>query len=185
VTDEVGDAALPRSRAALDQTRRLLDQLPQHESSPQDFRDSIGWLLDRLDNVWRTIDSESKGRRSHAFGEWWAGQKSGNRHAIKALRNAEVKQGQQTTRGELTFRMPGLIRVNDDGTVTLLDEDGNEVSRAPVGSLVPAAPAVLHSSRWVFAVPNLEDRTVLENLEIVYRRLADEVLPTAERLLLP
>ena len=46
---------LPRSRAALEQARRVLDQLYASEESVRDYRDKMPYVLDRLDNVWRTI----------------------------------------------------------------------------------------------------------------------------------
>ena len=42
---------LPRSRAALEQARRVLDQLYASEESVRDYRDKMPYVLDRLDNV--------------------------------------------------------------------------------------------------------------------------------------
>jgi hypothetical protein len=177
-----GTGPLPRSRAALAQARRVLDQLPAKEISVEAYRDHVPWVLDRLDNVWRTIDSESRGVRTDRFGRWWAGQRTENREAIKVLRNAEVKQGEQSTRRMMIGRSPTRLQVHEDGSITCLPEDGSEISVVP-GQPIILEPPVEWKTTWDFAVPGLEDRPVQDVLEKVYSDLSDSVLPTAERLL--
>lgn len=174
---------LPRSRKALAQARRVLDQLPAKESSVQDYRDFIPYVLDRLEHVWRTIEYESKGKRTQPFGAWWAEQRQGNRHSVSVLRNAELKRGEKSTRRRTEFKVPGYIQVHEDGRITAHRQDGSEIPRGPEG--ITVEPAVAVRSGWEFAVAGLDDRPAQEVLETVYRRLADETLPTAERLLRP
>jgi hypothetical protein len=116
----VAEPALPRSRKALEQARRVLDELPSKAASPTGYRDHVPWALDRLENVWRTINEESRGRRTAEFGTWWAGELSGNRAAINQLRNAEVKRGEQTTRRTMVFKAVNQIRVDEDGRITVV-----------------------------------------------------------------
>jgi hypothetical protein len=171
---------LPRSRAALAQARRLLDQLPDKESSVEEYRDLIPYALDRLDNVWRTIDAESRGRRTQQFGTWWAEQHTSTRDAIKRLRNAELKHGVQMTRKRSRFTFSGFMRIHDDGTITFHNQDGSEFESGLEGVDVAMTET---ESRWDFEVPGLEDRPVQEVLEAVYTTLAEHLLPTAERVL--
>ncbi len=143
----------------------------------------MGWVLDRIENVWRTIGSESSGRRAPEFGEWWKAQKhQSNRIAINTLRNAEVKRGEQSTARTRIYCVPGTLRVNEDGTMQFFDGAGNEVPAQSAQSLVLPA-AELQESRWEFAVDGLEGRTVAEVLNTVLSRLESETIPTAERLL--
>jgi hypothetical protein len=158
----------------LAQAQRMLDLLPTNEQSVQEYRDFIPYVLDRLDNVWRTIDSESKGKRTPAFASWWREQYTPSRQMLKALRNAELKQGVQSTRKRSRFRGLGHIRIREDGRVTVHGEDGSEVRELT---------AVEVESKWDFNVLGLEDRPVQEVLEEVVSRLDAEVVPTAERLL--
>ena len=170
---------LPKSRAALEQARRVLDQLPTKERSVQDYRDHIRYVLDRLDNVWRTIDAESKGRRTPEFGEWWAAQTTETRSAIKWLRTAEVKEGAVSTRKRSRLAVEGFMRVHEDGSMTFHREDGSEIEAGPQGIGVTAKET---ESLWDFAVPGLEERRVQDVLETVYSN-PDRVLTKAERLL--
>jgi hypothetical protein len=121
---------LPCTREALAQARGLLDRLPALEDSVQDYRDQIGWVLDRGDNVWRVIEEESRGQRTHDFGTWWASQLTSARQAIKDLRNAEVKRGEQRTRISRA-NSSDRIRIHEDGRITLIREDGTEVAPGP------------------------------------------------------
>ena len=171
---------LPKSRAALEQARRLLDELPARERSVQEYRDHVPYVLERLDHVWRTIDAESRGRRTPEFGEWWAGQTTSTRNAIKWLRNQELKHGVQSTRKRSRFAVQGFMRVHENGRMTWHREDGSEIEPGPQGVEVSAKET---ESLWDFAVPGLEDQPVQDLLETVYTNLADRVLPTAERLL--
>jgi hypothetical protein len=171
---------LAASRAALDQARRLLDQLPDKERSVEEYRDVIPYVLDRLDNVWRTIDAESRGRRTPQFETWWAAQQTRTRDAIKVLRNAELKRGVQLTRKRSRFKFSGFMRIHEDGTITFHNEDGSEFESGLEGVDVTMTET---ESRWDFNVPGLEDRPVQEVLETAYTTLAERVLPTAERLL--
>src|SRR5665648_420646 len=109
---------LPISRKALAQARRVLDALPSKAMSLEAYRDHVPWALDRLLNVWRTIDNESSGRRTHAFGAWWAEQRGGNHDSVRRLRNIEVKENAQTTRGTQLFRASHTIHVHKDGRIT-------------------------------------------------------------------
>jgi hypothetical protein len=91
--DENEDGPLPEACRALAQARRVLDELVAKQDMPQAYRDHLPYVLDRLDNVWRTIDAESRGARTSAFGTWWADQRENtDRRAIKELRNGELKR---------------------------------------------------------------------------------------------
>ena len=148
--------------------------LPAKEGSVQEYRDFIPYVLDRLDNVWRTIDAESKGRRTSAFVSWWGEQYTPSRRMLKALRNAELKNGMQSTRKRSRLQGLGHVRVHEDGRVTFHGEDGSEVRHIT---------AVEVESKWDFDVPGLQDWPVQEVLEEVISRLDAEIIPTAERLL--
>jgi hypothetical protein len=173
---------LPGSRAALAQARRVLDQLPAKESSVEAYRDYIPWVLDRLDNVWRTINSESEGKRTGRFANWWSGQVTDTREAIRVLRNAEVKRNEQSTRRTRVGMSPTRLQVHEDGTISLHRADGT-VSRITPGGPVVLEPPQEWTATWDFAVPGLADQPVEDVLELVYSQLADSVLPTAEQLL--
>jgi hypothetical protein len=44
-------------------------------------------------------------------------------------------------------------------------------------------PMRLEAARWEFTVPGLEGREIREVLELVYKGFEEEVLPTAEQLM--
>jgi hypothetical protein len=171
---------LPKSRAALARARRILNQLPDKEGSVEEYRDLIPYALELLDNVWRTIDAESRGRRTEQFGRWWADQNTSTRDAIKRLRNYELKRNVQLTRKRSRFKSPGFVQIHEDRTITFHNEDGSEFDSGLEGVDIIATET---ESRWDFEVPGLEDRPVQEVLETVHTTLAERVLPTAERLL--
>ncbi len=181
--NETEGGLLPEARRALAQARRVLDELVAKQDTPQSYRDHLPYVLDRLDNVWRTIDAESKGARTPAFGAWWAEQRDNtDRRAIKELRNGELKRNVPSAGHAQVFKMPGTIRVNEDGSVQVLRDDGSPVPVGPDGTL-EVQPAVYTTTRWTFSVPGIEGREVQPTLETLYRRLAETTLPTAERLL--
>lgn len=176
---------LPVARRALEQVRRQLTLLSEMEDAEQKYRDFLPWVLDRLENVWRMIDAESKGRRTHDFGAWWASQKTGNRQAVNVLRNAELKRNERTTMVRRVYNSGFQVRVSQDGSVSIVSPDGTELPRDQEGNL-PAINIDISESvkpeivEWSFNVPGLEGRSVQEVLETVYRGLETEVLPTAE-----
>jgi hypothetical protein len=176
------DTPLPKSRVALQQVRRVLDDLAKRELSREGYSDQVPYALDRLDNVWRTIHEESEGWRTHEFGAWWKQQNTRTRESVRVLRNHALKSGITYTRVTMTAPIPGFIRVNEDKSITILDEDGSEVPQQSSDYLV-APPARVTEAHWEYTAPGLEGRSVQGVLETVYTVLADQVLPEAERLL--
>jgi len=174
---------LPLARRALAQSRRVLDRLQEDEASAERYRDYLPWVLDRLDNVWRTIDSESSGRRTPEFGRWWALQTTGNRHAIKVLRNAEVKRNEQSTRQSRIYQSRSSLEIREDGSWATHGPDGSELATRADGSPVPLIVDELVEVTWTFALPGVDDRPVQQVLETVYERLSLETVPTAEQML--
>ena len=74
--------------------------------------------------------------------------------------------------------------MTEDGTHETIRPDGAIAPRRLVGSLgiVNMLP---HSIRWELVVPGIKGREVEEVLELVYSRLSDVVLPTAESFFAP
>lgn len=179
-----GVTPLPETRRALAHARRTLDKLAALEDSVQEYRDQIGWVLDRLDNVWRSINDEPRGQRPDAFVQWWSQQRTETREAIRKLRNAEMKKNLPQTGAVSRARSRDRLRIHDDGRITLIREDGTEVRPGADGAL--HTTAMVYETRWTFVgIPEFEGQTVREALESVYMQLADDVVPTAERLLGP
>lgn len=115
---------LSRSRAALARAGRMLDDLSQHSHDSVAFRDRIPYVLDLLAGVTRTIDAESRGSRTPAFGLWWASFDRSAQAAIQEMRNAELKELTSRTAAHYKTEInvaavdyPDL-RVNDGDTVT-------------------------------------------------------------------
>jgi hypothetical protein len=174
---------LPLARTALEQAQRVIRQLPHKESSREDYRDHVPYALDRLDNVWRMIDKDSRGKRTRTFASWWQEERNHpNRNAVKILRNVELKDNHQTTKAEMLFKGQHTLHVDEHSRMTMLREDAAEVPRRPDGGL-DGGDMILQEVRWEFAVPDLEGESVQAILETVYTDLAERVLPTAERLL--
>jgi hypothetical protein len=174
---------LPQSQKALERARRLLDHLATLNDDNRAYRDQLPFALDGLLHVWRTINKETQGRRSQAFGNWWKTQLEGNHDSIRRLRNIEMKDG-STVRQSRLYRGKNEFRVNADGSHDAVRADGTIAPRLPGGGL-DAGEMVFHSASWEFVVPGLEGRTVDEILELVYKRLTEEVLPTAESYFAP
>lgn len=181
MSEIVENAPLPRVRRALAQARRQLDDLEQAREDVEKYRDLLPYVLDRLLNVWRVIDTESRGRRPQAFSTWWLNQKDGNRSSVARLRNHELKANQQSAKQEKFFRGENSIRVLENGKVEAVRPDGTISPLLPDGT-VDAGEMVWQKTRWEFIVPGLEGREAREVLELVYMKLKTEVLPEAERL---
>lgn len=181
MSEIVENAPLPRARRALAQARRQLDDLEQAREDIEKYRDLLPYVLDRLLNVWRVIDTESRGRRPQAFSTWWLNQKDGNRSSVARLRNQELKANQQSAKQEKFFRGENSIRVLENGKVEAVRPDGTIAPLLPDGT-VNAGEMVWQKTRWEFIVPGLEGREAREVLELVYMKLKTEVLPEAERL---
>lgn len=178
---------LPNTRKVLAQARRQLDELKRRENTVDstEYLDLIPYVLDRLLHVWQTLDDETKGNRTDAFATWWKTQLGGNRDSIRRLRNLEMKQNVRLSKSSRIYKFPNQLEVLEDGTKKAIRPDGSITPRLPDGNL-DLGPVTLnhdapHSSRWEFAVSGLEGREVQEVLELVYMRLEEEVLPTAER----
>ena len=180
---------LPKARAALKQARRQLDELNRRENLPDqtEYLDFIPYALDRLLNVWRTINDETSGQRSSAFGMWWVTQRGGNQDSLRRLRNLELKQNMRLAKSSRIYRMANRIEVREDGSMVAIRPDGSIAPMLPGGGLdaggIKINEDTPYSSRWEFVVQGLEDREVQEVLELVYKRLEEEVVPTAERLM--
>lgn len=176
------DDVLPRTRKALAQARRQLNDLQSRRDDIVGFRDLLPYVLDRLLNVWRSIETESRGRRTPAFGTWWKGQLAGNREWVASLRNIELKDNHETSKADTYYRGTNAIQVFEDGHREAIRPDGSIAPRLPDGGL-DAGDMVRHSIRWEFVVPGLEGREAEEILELVFCRLDSEILPHAEKLI--
>lgn len=156
---------LAQSRAALAQARRVSAELLSESNSIERFRDLAPYAFDRLDNVWRTIDSESRGRRTQEFGSWWKGEREhDHRRFVKLVRNQELKENLMLTRtvarygGSFEVTQPGL-QSYDLGAMEHIDTE------------------------WYFNVQGVAEQSANEVLTILLDDLESRVLPTAERLL--
>jgi hypothetical protein len=115
---------LPRSREALARARRRLAEVADRSFDETWREDQIPYLLELADGVTRMINEETDGRRTPAFGMWWANQDRSARDAVHEMRNAELKRLESRTHAGASSwtnvraaDYPNL-RVNDGDTVT-------------------------------------------------------------------
>ena len=171
MSEIVENAPLPRARRALAQARRQLDDLEQAREDIEKYRDLLPYVLDRLLNVWRVIDTESRGRRPQAFSTWWLNQKDGNRSSVARLRNQELKANQQSAKQEKFFRGENSIRVLENGKVEAVRPDGTISPLLPDGTVDAGemvwqkTPMGIHSSRVGGAGSKGGARTRLHEIE--------------------
>lgn len=174
---------LPLSGLALAQARRVVADLMTKVSSVDDFRDAVPYALDRIDNVWRTINTESRGSRTRAFASWWASEESHpNRVAVRRLRNLELKENRLTTRAEDVYKGENLLVVRADGTRDAQRPDGSMLPLDSDGT-VNLGEASFESTEWSFIFRGIDDRPIQDILDTLLHDLETRVLPAAERLL--
>jgi hypothetical protein len=152
---------LPRSREALARAGRLLDHLAGHAHDTVALRDHLPYVLDLLAGVTRMIDSESKGRRTPQFGQWWATVDCSTQ-AIQEMRNAELKRLESTTTLDVDTRT--AVRAADYPDLNLADGD------------------TLTRISWVFVGGAFDGQNVFTVLRD-YLQQVTELLEQAERKL--
>jgi hypothetical protein len=126
------------------------------------FRDRIPYVLDLLAGVTRSIDDESKGRRTPEFGMWWTQVDQTARQSIQEMRNAELKQmvsrtvqHYDTVMNAQAADYPNLVVNNGDTVTTVV---------------------------WTFNEGELHGRPVLDTLQDYLRHVGDLVVEAERRL---
>lgn len=178
---------LPRSRESLSRFGEGLQRLRDAEADPATFRFILPLVLDQASAVTRTIDGESKGRRTQAFATWWKAADRAERDAIQELRNGELKEQQRRAGRHIGIELTSSLIFNDKVSGVVLGPDGelHAVTGTPDHhAYVPdASPGVETSTEWVFRGGPLDGQPVIATLARRLAHLRAETVPKAEALL--
>lgn len=178
---------LPRSREALSRLEEGLERLSAAQSEPNDFRFILPLVLDHAVAVTRTIDKESKGRRTHGFGAWWKEVDQEERLAIQELRNAELKEQERRSGRHIGISLTDTVIFDDSVSGVVLGPDGelHAVTGTPQQHtyVPPRTEGVETTTEWVFRGGAFDGQAVIPTLQRRLGRLRDEILPKAEELL--
>jgi hypothetical protein len=151
---------LPKSRAALARARRVLQEVTRLLDTTW-LEDQIPYLLELAAGVTRMINEETKGRRTPAFGAWWARVDRSAQREIQEMRNAELK--------ELVSRTQADMR-------TFTNVRAADYRNAPVND---GDTVVIFT--WVFVGGQFHGQDVRRTLENYLDR-AEQLIEEAERL---
>jgi hypothetical protein len=161
---------LNRAREALERADRLLNALTNiKDDDVTGFRDAVPYVLAQLDLINSIIDEDSRRHRTPAFSTWWNGQHP-LKDALHELRNAELKQQEQSTGLNATVQAETIRAVVEDGKLRNLPPDPN--------SQLPRARMY-----WTFTSGGFAGQEVIPTLRHYYDHLMNSVIPTAESLL--
>jgi hypothetical protein len=140
----------------------MLDDLGRYSADLDALRDRLPYVLDLLSGVTRSIDAESKGRRTPAFSAWWKTVDRSAQQAIKEMRNAELKELVTLTAAHID------VEIN----VRAADYPGRNVADGDT----------LTTISWVFDGGSLHGQPVFETLRD-YLRHVSGLIEEAERRL--
>jgi hypothetical protein len=171
---------LARTRTALDQASREVEELVQTAQNPVEFGRRFVTCCALLARVGTTLNNESQGHRTPQFGAWWKRTAQDPRYKLfHAIRNTELKEGQKTHVGIVTGGPPAPTQIPP-------------VVRA--GHARPGRARGFRSgARRTSIVPGLLDMTYQltpaygggDAIELVlgyHTWFTDDVIPTAESL---
>jgi hypothetical protein len=172
---------LLRTSMALADAKFQMNQLAQMRPGFQDFNLLLPFVLDRLANVCRSINEETKGRRSADFSSWWDQLKNDpDLTTLTGARNDELKASTRTTSGTIDLHIPGGPTWHIESVeVTVTAHDGTTQTVSPRYTTESSENAV---ETLTFTVGAWAGREVMSVLEEMLDRLDSDVVPTAERL---
>jgi hypothetical protein len=167
---------LLRTGLALESAEDQLELLRRMRPGFRDYIGQLPFVLERLENVWRSIQ-DIKGK-SPAFAAWWASLNSDSaRVALRQARISELKFDRRVTTESLYMSAgEGGIRfgpITANGT----DAEGVEhtVGIRHIGSAGEAVEVAL-----TFTVGAWAGCEVLPTLENMLQRLKHDIVPTAQ-----
>ncbi|MDA3806220.1 hypothetical protein PED38_15580 [Clavibacter sp. CT19] len=172
---------LLRTYMALADAKFQMNQLAQMRPNLKDFNLLLPYVLDRLANVCRSINEETKGHRSADFSSWWDPLKDDpDLTTLTRARNDELKASTRTTTGTVELRVPGgpsWFIESVEATVTTADGTTQTVGtrytiEAPENAVISVT----------FTVGAWAGREVMSVLQEVLARLELDIVPTAVRL---
>ncbi len=163
-----GTPHLPKATLGLQRARRMFDDLKKYEYDRTGFLDRLPYVLDLLWGVTRTINKESKGKRTIAFSTWWTTLSVQLQAEIERLRHAELKALESQT-GRLI-------------DVVIYDASGvsDSVGRYEGRPVNPDDTAV--TITWVFSGGPLDQQPLLPVLEQYLNNLGSILADAESRL---
>lgn len=189
---------LERSWRALELAEKHLQLLEEAQGDQQEFREAFVCAITVARRVSHVIIKETESFKRPRFVEWcdyWdaLGEDDLINCVIEA-RNAVLKEGggeERTARADLEVDAPGVTgavtafgpRVETGTTLTTeIAENEQVVERFTI--TVPSEP-VAPSSRltWVLVAKGCRERELLPALRDYLRRMRDEIIPEAQRLI--
>jgi hypothetical protein len=175
---------LRRTREALRLAERAFDELSvcARDTGSEQFRDEFVSCIAMISRVGSLMDSETAGRRTSAFGNWWKATKQDPLLCfVTDVRNAEFKRGENR-------KNVHHYRYIYDSVPASESVGGESTDKLPVASPVVHAQAQRNTlasdaSLWFFRGGHYDGHEVVPLLRRHLDWLGQTVIPEAERRL--
>jgi hypothetical protein len=129
---------LDRSRTALRQAAKAVEELRTVKNEPEAFRDRFVSAMGMVQRVGSVIDDETKGHRTSEFDMWWKATQSDPVFAfMQDVRNAEFKRGEARQAAHHYVTLGGVVE--PEGALSFQVIQGGKVIQE--GSAEPSEPA--------------------------------------------
>jgi hypothetical protein len=178
---------LPKSTRALELAERHLADLRAVRDDAEAFTSEFVSCSAMINRVGAVIDSETKGRRTPQFGDWW---KATAAHPLSQfvndVRNAVFKRGEDRQRAQHHLQVADTVRIQSRARMVVM-RDGKVIDErestapAPEPDPLPEHEAV-HTITWLFDGGAYDGQEVLELLRVHVERLRGLVAEAERRL---
>ncbi len=176
---------LVRTRAALASAEKEFDLLQSVVHQDTEFRHRFVSFVGMMERVGSILDTETRGKRTDAFGGWWAQEKQNPTvKALTDIRNAEFKRGEDRKSAHHDIRTYDYAGATDSasGVVT---RDGEVISESHSPASAPEPPKppeATHEVSWKFVCGALDGDDLMTVLTASMKTLKERV-DKAEQLL--
>lgn len=176
---------LVRTRAALASASKefhILQSVVDHDT---EFRHRFVSFIGMMQRVGSILDDETKGRRTVAFGNWWALEKQNPTfNELVEVRNAEFKRGEDRKSAHHDIHLYDAAPPTDSvSAVVTRHGEIISVSQSPTSTPdPPGLPGPTHEVSWKFVGGGLDGRDVMALLMDHMKTLA-AIVDRAEELL--
>lgn len=181
----VVEVELVRTRAALASAEKEFALLESVVHDDTEFRHRFVSFVGMMQRVGPVLDTETQGKRTDAFGRWWAHEKQdATLKALNDIRNAEFKRGEdrKSAHHEIhTYDFAGIT----DSVSAVVTRDGAVISEGHSPASAPKPPKLpeaTHEVSWRFVGGALNGQDVMTALT-ARMTILKSMVEEAERLL--
>ncbi|MDP9419522.1 MAG: hypothetical protein M3P53_05140 [Actinomycetota bacterium] len=176
---------LVRTRAALASAEKEFALLESVVHQDTEFRHRFVSFVGMMQRVGAILDTETKGKRTDAFGTWWSQEKQdATLKALTDIRNAEFKRGEGRKSAHHDIRTYDFAGATDSVSA-VVTRDGEVISEghSPASAPeLPKLPEATHEVSWKFVGGALNGQDVMTVLT-AYMKTLKAMVEKAEQLL--